>query len=80
MAELAIHLAHLYFERAKMFQVASGNAASARDKSRAESLYQWAIEAAEATNAAGHDALRPELEQLRTELDSFELSNAASAP
>jgi hypothetical protein len=79
-AELAIHLAHLYFERAKMFQVAADRAAAARDRSRAESLRQWAIEAAEATNVAGRDVLQPELEQLKKELDSFELSRGVSAP
>lgn len=78
-AELAVHLAHLYFERAGMFQGAAENAAAARNKSRAESLYQWAIEAAEATNVAGKDVLRPELDRLRADLDSLELSNSAGA-
>lgn len=79
-AELAIHLAHLYFERAKMFQGAADRAAAARDRSRAESLHQWAIEASEATNVAGRDVLQPELEQLKKELDSFELSKGVGAP
>jgi len=79
-AELAIHLAHLYTERARMFQTADNRAGAAHDKLRAESLYQWALEAAEATNAAGRGVLRPELEQLRTELDEFEVSKGAGAP
>lgn len=79
-AELAIHLAHLYFERAKMFRGAGDSAAAVRDRSRAESLYQWATEAAQATNPAGRDVLQPEFEQLKTELDSFELSRGVSAP
>lgn len=63
-----------------MFQSSGNHSGAAHDKLRAESLYQWALEAAEATNTAGHGVLRPELEQLRTEIDSFELSKGVSAP
>lgn len=62
-----------------MFHAAGENAAAVRDRSRAENLYQWALQAAESTITAGHDVLRPELEQLKTELDSFQLSKAVTA-
>lgn len=78
-AELSIHLAQLYLESARTYQRANHSAAAARDKSRAESLYRWAVEAAESTNSADQDVLRPELAQVKTELDSLELSSAAGA-
>jgi len=79
-AEHAIRLAHLYCDRARMFYAAGEKTAATRDKSRAEDLYQWALQAAESTITAGHDALRPELEELKAELDSFhQLSKAVTA-
>lgn len=78
-AEHAVRLAHLFCERARMFHADGETAAAVRDKSRAEHLYKWGVQAAQSTNHAGQDVLRPELEQLKTELDSFQLSKAAIA-
>jgi len=79
-AENAIRIAHLYCERAKMSEVAKDHASAVRDKSRAESLYHWATQAAESTNTAGRDVLRPELERLKAELEAFHIAKGASAP
>jgi hypothetical protein len=77
-AENAIRLAHMYFERARMLTAEGNKASAVEDKSRAETLYGWAMQATEATNVAGHDVLRPQLEHLKTELESLHLSKRAS--
>lgn len=77
-AEHAVRLAHLYFNRARMSGLTGDHAAAAQAKARAESLYDWATQATETTNAAGHGALEPQLEDVKTELDSLRLSKRAS--
>lgn len=76
-AEHAIRLAHMYFERARMFGASGSDAPAVQDKSRAETLYEWAIQATESTNVAGHDVLRPQLEHLKSELEALQLSKRA---
>jgi hypothetical protein len=76
-AEHAIRLAHMYFERARMFRAAGSDPSAVQDKSRAETLYEWAMQATAATNVAGHDAVQPQLEHLKSEVDSLQLSKRA---
>jgi len=78
-AEHAIRLAHMFYERARMFLNSGDSSAAVRDKSRAESLWEWAAEAAKAANTAGREVLDPELEQLKNELTSFEIGKSAKA-
>lgn len=78
-AENAIRMAHLYCERAKMSNQAADHQSAALDKSRADSLYQWAMQAAAFASPAGRDVLEPELDKLKAELDAFELAKGVSA-
>lgn len=78
-AEHAVRLAHMFYERAGMFLNSGDSSAAIHDKARAQSLSEWAIEAAKATNSAGREVLEPELEQLKNELNSLELPKGVSA-
>jgi len=76
-AQLGVRLARLYLEEARMSH--SDPETGARDKSRAESLFRWASEAAETTNASGQELLHAALGELKAELDSFELAKGVHA-
>lgn len=69
----------MFYERARMFLNSGDSSAAIRDKARAQSLSEWAKEAAKATNSAGREVLEPELEQLKNELNSLELPKGVSA-
>jgi hypothetical protein len=77
-AEHAVRLAHMYFEKSRLSSLAGNLGSAVQDKGRSETLYAWAAQAIEATNIAGHEVLQPRLEQLRTDIDSLRLSKGAS--
>ena len=69
-AEHAIRLARLYLARCRF-------SFDEQDIARADDLYLWANQAAEAANEAGRDRLSAELAELESELASCRLSRAA---
>lgn len=62
-----------------MSNAAKDPGSAVRDKSRADSLYQWAKQASESTNPAGRDVLERELGKLNHELEAFQLAKVVSA-